>query len=175
MRTERDLPTVATVLGLGAWFWATALSCHPSRDFDRFRALDHLGAVLPDWRFFAPNPAEHDYHVIYRVGLDDGGASDWVAIPTIPARTWTHMVWAPDKRRAKGVFDACSNLVFFVGKMSLRDLRRTSSYEVLSRMVATEVRAAWPAARGYQFAMVKDAGFEDGHSEYLIVSAYERV
>ncbi|MGG7572959.1 hypothetical protein [Streptomyces sirii] len=42
------------------WFTAPVLSRHPNATLNRLRLYDPFSMLIPNWRFFAPNPARHD-------------------------------------------------------------------------------------------------------------------
>lgn len=69
--------TLLAAAGFATWLTATALCQHPDRSFDRLRGSAAGRTLIPDWRFFAPNPALHDFHVLHRVVLAGGDATPW--------------------------------------------------------------------------------------------------
>ena len=75
--------SVAIELVLCGWWVVTLLSQHAQRTFDRLRPLDRIGLVIPNWRFFAPEPAVHDFHLLYRIrDLDETGT---IIVPATPS------------------------------------------------------------------------------------------
>jgi hypothetical protein len=67
-------------------------------------------ALIPEWRFFAPNPGQHDYHLLYRDKLRDGSITDWTELTPTKERPWWGFVWNPGKRGNKALFDAVATL-----------------------------------------------------------------
>ena len=92
----------------GAWAIATILS---SAGYvrDRVRALDVLG-VVPEWRFFGPNPGRSDFHLLYRDGLATGELTGWIEVPLILPRPWHAFAFNPDRRPAKALMDLAVDL-----------------------------------------------------------------
>jgi hypothetical protein len=161
--------------GFAAWLVVSAAAQHPDRNFDRMRKLDPTRALIPDWRFFAPNPAQHDVHVLYRAVLPGGETTGWELSSEFATRSWRDFAWLPDRRRDKGLFDICVTM----GRMIQSDgagLTESIPYLLLRNFVARAVGKRYAGqARpcGFQFAMVRHTGYdEDQDLEYLLVSPY---
>ena len=88
----------------------TVAGQHPFEQFSRFRAKDVL-SLVPNWRFFAPNPCMHDSHFLYRTVDAAGNASPWHDGFTTETRKPQHIVWFPTRRADKGVSDACADIL----------------------------------------------------------------
>ncbi|MCC7377384.1 MAG: hypothetical protein IT581_22175 [Verrucomicrobiales bacterium] len=92
----------------GVWALSTVLV-----HFDRFspliRAVDFF-TVVPEWRFFAPNPGRGDFFLLYRDQLDDASVTDWREVRIIRPRAVWSAVWNPRRREAKALFDAAIDL-----------------------------------------------------------------
>ena len=161
---------------LGGWVLATAASQHPQREFDHFGHRDRLGCVIPNWRFFCPEPARHDYHVMHRVLAADGNVSSWEETVRIESRRWRHMVWYPDRRRGKATFDLCSQLGVLLG--GRQDVTQFCSYQLLRNMVARAVadgqtETAVPP-QGFQFLVGRHTGHDESvEPTYILCSAFE--
>jgi hypothetical protein len=80
---------------------------------NRISRYDYLG-VIPNWKFFAPTPAVDDYLLFVRYQLDDRSYSNWLEISPKCARTFWHIVWNPEKRTTKALFDIITELTFVV-------------------------------------------------------------
>ncbi|PXA76675.1 MULTISPECIES: DUF5819 family protein [Auritidibacter] len=103
--------TTYTLAGtLGIWATATVLS---QFDIGRKTAtkIDKTGLMVPDWRFFAPNPACHEIRLVYRSQLPNGDVTNWQELTYSQKRRFTHLIWAPHRRLEKGLFDATDELV----------------------------------------------------------------
>lgn len=93
------------------WLVLSVLGQHPERSFDRVRNLDAIigNAAIPNWRFFAPRPAVHDVHFLYRLTTSDqSDTTDWRALQQISERKLGYIFWAPHRRSEKAVFDVAS-------------------------------------------------------------------
>lgn len=169
------MATAALAVGLGSWLVATAASQHPHRAFDGLRRRDPIGLGLPNWRFFAPEPAQHDYHVLHRVLHADGTQSPWVETTTIAMRRWSHVVFFADRRREKGLFDVAGELLTLMADPRI-ELTRTVPYELLRNAVEVRVRADHrdgPVPRGFQFLLARHTGHDEApEPDYLIASPF---
>ncbi len=175
MTCTRPSPAeLALSVGLGGWLLATLASQHPHRAFDGLRRFDPIGLAVPNWRFFAPEPAQHDYHVLHRVLRADDTPSPWAETTTISPRSWGHAVFFPDRRREKALFDLASELTALMMDPRI-DVRRTVPFELLRDAVELKVRAeeADPLPRGFQFLLARHTGHdEEPEPDYLFASPY---
>ena len=160
---------------LGGWVLATAASQHPHRMFDGLRRFDITGLLLPNWRFFAPEPAQHDFHVLHRVLTADGETTPWEETTPITPRAWAQVLFFADRRQEKGMFDVANELVVTMSKPSL-DVKRTVAYELLRDRVEVKVlerHATGPRPQGFQFLLARHTGHdESGEPEYLLSSPF---
>ncbi|CAL9423574.1 hypothetical protein SUDANB171_01900 [Streptomyces sp. enrichment culture] len=147
---------------LAGWLAVTVLSQHPQRSFDALRRYDKVGAI-PNWRFFAPFPIQHDYVLLYRVAGDDGRVTPWRRAMERQKRSWSSVVWSPGRRGEKSVLAVCAELVTDLlagGQEAVRD-------GVPDRMLRAFVRQAalmdpeTPAdGRRCQFLICESGGYE---------------
>lgn len=170
-----DPVSTAAAVGLAAWFAATVLSQHPRREFDRIAAFDKTHLTIPNWRFFAPEPAQHDYHVLVRTETADGQQTPWTEVSTIAPRSLTHLVWFPGRRREKALFDICHELIAIMGRPG-SNLTRTPAYRMLRNYVAlavtTNAQQSAPP-KGFQFVIARHTGHDPDHQpDFLFVSPY---
>lgn len=166
-------PERALCLGLGGWLLATAATQHPHRSFDGLRRFDPFGLTLPNWRFFAPEPAQHDFHVLHRVLDADGRQSPWRETTTISKRTWGQVLFFPDRRREKGLFDIASELARLMTDPRV-DLTTTVAFEMLRDRVELEVQnEPGPPPQGFQFLLARYTGHDVAHEpDYLLASPF---
>jgi len=160
-------------LGLSAWLAITAASQHPHRIFDRFRARDRTGLLIPNWRFFAPEPATHDYHVLYRVLSNSGAQSQWMAASDISLRNWLQTVWFPRRRQDKAMFDICNELALVMGRRDI-NLVTTPGYKLLRDFVERRIGGEQgPLPQGFQFLVAQYSGYDDTtEPRYVFVSPF---
>jgi hypothetical protein len=181
LRTEPRLPedvplgaaAKAITAGLGAWVLATAASQHPHRAFDRMRDFDPTGLLVPNWRFFAPEPARHDFHLLHRVLTADERQTPWCETSPITPRRSRHAVWFPERRREKAVFDVCNELIMLMAVPRL-ELEKTVPFELLRNHVEQRVRAAHEETpQGFQFLIARHSGHDDSEDpDYLLASPF---
>ncbi|WP_329339006.1 hypothetical protein OG866_28420 [Streptomyces sp. NBC_00663] len=156
-----------------AWLTVTLLSQHPHQVFDRFRSYDRLGLLIPNWRFFAPQPARHDFHLLYRTVSRTGEESEWQAASQIIKRAWAHVAWFPGRRQEKAVFDICSEIVALVGARSPKVVE-APGYRLLRNFVRRRLdEEGVRDISGFQFLVVRYSGHD--HSEepqYSFVSPF---
>ncbi|SCK35439.1 hypothetical protein H181DRAFT_02924 [Streptomyces sp. WMMB 714] len=158
----------------GAALIATTVAAqHPHQLFNRIRTRDPL-SVVPNWRFFAPHPAIHDSHLLYRTLSADDETSDWTQLSLTPDRTVQHAIWFPDRRLGKAIFD--------VGDEILRNLpegfpvvTKLPSYRTLVNYLRREIResAEGTRAKGFQFAFARSTGYDMSEEpEMMFISPY---
>lgn len=152
----------------GAWLAASALAQDPTRKFLLTRKLDPHGSFLPDWRFFAPRPAMHDYHLLMRDELSDGTLTQWRDVYQINERKWHHAVWFPGRRAEKVVADAVSGLVTF-SKLERRpeEIQLTLAYLTLLNYITHQVEHAPDTVRS-QFLIAISAGYEESEDPGML-------
>lgn len=166
------VPTV-----LAGWFIASVLCQHPDRNYDKARALDVVGLALPDWRFFAPNPAVEDRHFVYRLASEDRKRhTEWRAVSQIENRRLTQAFWFPGRRMEKALVDVAGLLVLDRKAKSRAGIEAKKSFETLvKRFVQARVEPD-PEYPLYQFMLVRYAGYDHDESpKYEMISRYERL
>ncbi|MFE2945151.1 hypothetical protein ACFXKG_39910 [Streptomyces sp. NPDC059255] len=154
---------------------ATVAAQHPHPAFDRSRARD-LFSLIPNWKFFAPNPAVHDFHYVYRTLEPGGGTSDWREIELIEPRRMSQAFWFATRRSEKAVFDICTAILQMAVKGGPGDVQNSSSYEVLVQFIRKTILdtpGTGAGVQGFQFAVVRAAGHDETEDpETLFVSPY---
>jgi hypothetical protein len=176
-RTGPRSTTPAVTGALAAWLVGTALSQHPLRAFDRVRSgFRRVGLLIPDWRFFAPEPGRWDDHLMVRTIGDDGEPTPWRAVNRYAPRRWRHAVFFPENRVEKALADSVAVLLT---RLSANDREITDllEYRLLRGFVEGHVRAQHTAAtlpRGFQFLVLRDAGHDEGNELTMsLVSRFE--
>jgi hypothetical protein len=149
---------------------ATLAGQHPSRVFNRIQLKDTL-SILPNWRFFAPTPAMHDYHLLYRTLSHDGVSSRWKSVDIITGRKPQQILWFPSRRPEKACFDVCSDILHYVDK-GFPVVVRTPGYRVLTAYLRRRVEEDGNGdAQGFQFTLVRAAGYDTSEDpETIFVS-----
>lgn len=103
-----DIRAFIVVATLTAWLLVSGLVYIPKlrpviRRADQF-------SLIPEWRFFAPRPGQHDFTLLYRDQYVDGYSSPWIEIRTEGSSRWRRALWNPKKRAAKALFDCTHEL-----------------------------------------------------------------
>ncbi|NUR92454.1 MAG: hypothetical protein HOY71_50995 [Nonomuraea sp.] len=162
--------TVAARVGRGAiyalfgtWFALSFLKQEPTRRWKWPEKADTTGMILPDWRFFAPSPGMWDNHLLYRDELDDGSVTPWKEVNPCSNRFWVHILWYPDRRDEKALFDLVSQIARTTVDPEFTDNRNiqvTASYLMLLNYV-THRQAHHEHAKMTQFLISRSGGRED--------------
>jgi hypothetical protein len=66
----------------------------------KFKAADPLG-LIPNYRFFCPNPIRTDYHLYYRIRHPNTQVSEWTEIIVGRRSPYIGFLWNPLKRDRK--------------------------------------------------------------------------
>lgn len=172
----RKSAEIATAAALACWVVATFVSQHPNPVFSTLRKRwDPYSAWIPNWRFFAPNPASMDFHLIVRFSIA-GEISEWAEIRGIPERRIVQSVWFPSRRIDKGLFDVIGR---FFGTLDDLPFHYTEvpDYAILRNYVSNHIsEIVGPKAESFQFAIVRDAGYDATvDAEPLFISRNETI
>ncbi|MFD5034503.1 hypothetical protein ACFVWX_28460 [Streptomyces sp. NPDC058220] len=151
---------------------ATLASQHPNPTFNRLQLKDTF-SFLPNWRFFAPNPAVHDYHFFYRTLNVKGETSAWKAVDVIAGRRFRQIMWFPSRRPEKAVFDICSEMLGILDK-GFTAIVRTPAYRVITAHLRTLIQEEETVGvKGFQFALARATGYDtSSEPEMIFVSPY---
>ncbi|WP_174856197.1 hypothetical protein [Streptomyces otsuchiensis] len=166
-------PGAPARIGAALLVAGTLCSQHPSVAFARVSRKDFCGGLLPNWRFFAPNPAQHDYHFLYRTLNESGETSDWQPLEVIVGRKPHQVLWFPGRRPEKAVFDIGSDLLPSLDK-GFEVLVHLPSYRMLVAYFRAEIRASGNQdVKGFQFTLARAAGYDESEEpEIIFVSPY---
>ena len=177
--SDNTSTSVAVAFGtpIAAWVVATLLAQVSSSSFAHIAKRDPFGGLVPNWRFFAPNPASHDFRVAYRCLYADGTHGSWQAASNASdQRRLVHSVWNPQRRESKALSDISSSIVKLLS--SQRHLVEASiEYQLLTTWVKrVGVRGSEKPIEGVQFALARDPGFDDdADASFLFISKLERI
>ena len=164
------MPTTFTDFAIGIvlsiWFVLSILNQFSFRWFEFIQQFDRLG-LLPIWTFFAPNPGQTDYHMIYRNMYADGSCSEWAEVE-IPTRNGlVASVWNPDKRIVKAIDDAVAGLIQLMREKGERsEFLLSFSYLFLLNFVSAVNKDNDAASR--QFAIVETRGLNRTETPSLL-------
>ncbi|MGH3311916.1 MAG: hypothetical protein ACRDP3_15235 [Streptomyces sp.] len=153
----------------------TLAAQHPNPVFNRAQRLDMFSALFPNWRFFAPTPAQHDYHFLYRTLNHEGETSPWRMVEVIAGRKLPQIFWFPGRRPEKAVFDICTELISSLDK-GFDHVVKLPAYRLLRDRIQRDALAADNAAgdvKGFQFTLVRATGYDEStEPEVIFVSPY---
>ncbi|MFI6818283.1 hypothetical protein ACIBG7_38215 [Nonomuraea sp. NPDC050328] len=163
--------TARLVAGLA--LLGTACSQHPHEAFSRVIRFDRFAALFPNWRFFAPTPAQHDFQFYYRTLDVAGQTSEWRPVELIVGRRPHQILWFPERRAEKAVFDLGAEILRYLDR-AFGTARTQPAFRLLTGYIRSEIeRSGPPGVKGFQFTLVRNAGYDDGEEpEILFVSPY---
>jgi hypothetical protein len=128
----------------------------------RFHATLNSFCVLPALGLFAPEPADVDYHLVWRDHRADGTCTEWREIAREPAGSWRGLT-NPCGRDASAMIQIVSALSILGGAVAPacrngdRIVLASLPYLVLLNVVLAQPRTQGAVAR--QFAIVETSGF----------------
>jgi hypothetical protein len=137
--------------------------------------------LLPLWTFFAPNPGQSDYHLVYRDRYQDNSITDWVELSLSEPRNWYSFFWNPQKRSKKVLSDIASTLVSSIPRNneSLEGLMFTTPYLLLLNVVSHQPPVNLHAAENKferQFLLLETFGFKPSSEQrYVLRSNYHPI
>ncbi|MCU0115130.1 hypothetical protein [Curtobacterium poinsettiae] len=168
----RGVGEALAVVAAAAGLVVTVLGQVPSPAFGRARAGDWFGLV-PNWRFFAPNPAQHDFSVYVRPVRPVGEPeAPWTRPRVVAERRLHHSVWFPGRRADKGLFDLCSDFLPLLDGDRPERIETRPVFRVLRAWVVADLLAAGADRTPHQLALVRFAGADDTiEPEVLFVSS----
>jgi hypothetical protein len=158
--TFRGLRRSVLYAGLIGWgAISAARQIHPDPGYLVAR-LDPLGVYIPNYRFFAPEPAVEDICVIVRDRMADGTLGEWREIDlSRPRRTW-HMLVYSIRRIEKGLGDLARHLMRSAAVIRDNDRLSTSlAYTTLLNVATYSVEHDRGAVQ-VQFAIGTVAAYE---------------
>lgn len=174
---RHKIDSLAGILGIPLTLWGIATIANQLGRGQRIiRNIDPTGLLVPDWRFFAPVPAEHEYHLLYRDQLIGGTETEWREINFGQRRSVLHLVWAPHRRREKGLFDAASELLRAAEEMDDFGVIKLSAAYLALLNVATFYPKHDPEAVRTQFLIIRAAEYEPSViPDPLLLSDFHRL
>jgi hypothetical protein len=169
-----DWPLLAITVAVffGAWFLLTLARQLCPRDS---WVQMPVGEVIPDWRFFAPEPAVENNRVIYRFKTATGEIGP-VQTVTLPFAGALRCMWNPADRRHKALWDLTDGVQGLAKKLNGREPRSgvadaltvTVPYLGLLYTVSAELRQAGPGL--VQFGIIQSAWPD--HEELVFLSRW---
>ncbi|WP_410585746.1 hypothetical protein [Amycolatopsis sp. lyj-108] len=158
---------IARVLaaGLLGWFFVTCCAHHPGRRIRWAEALDRRRVLIPDWRFYAPEPMVHDHYILCRDLVGDA-ATTWRRLTSYPQRRLSHALWNPDSRAGKAVADAAGRTI--LAAAAGVPIAEINSYRLLVNYVCRNVPHA-EGAVATQFVVLRSAGYDAAEKPRVLI------
>lgn len=154
-------------------FWAMCtllVHFHKIRPYIRNR--DYL-SLVPEWKFFAPRPGEHDFHLLYRDMDEEGKASSWHEVKIGNDRRWWNGMWNPSKRGNKALFDVVVDLSTHISKRE-ENLAMSIPYILLLMHISAEKRLLKPNLTQFMILRRKISSRSE-ESEILYLSSFHEI
>ncbi|MCH0566465.1 MULTISPECIES: hypothetical protein [unclassified Streptomyces] len=166
-------PGGLTRLACGGMLVGTVATQHPNQLFNRVQQLDSMAVLFPNWRFFAPTPARHDYQFLYRTLSVDRETSPWRTVEVIVGRRVWQIVWFPGRRAEKAIFDACQEVILILDD-GFSVAEHHPAYRMLREFIRNRINQSGAAGiKGFQFALARAAGYDTSEEpEIVFVSPY---
>lgn len=153
----RNIAFIVVAAVFALWLAASAVGQFGRKS--RWLRASPLGWSLPEWRLFAPDPGDHDYHLVYRYQLASGDCSEFEEAP-VYSRARFRPVWNPEARKQKMLRDtvrALGNSVRrYAGEESeatRAEIARLAPYRLLLGAVTASCA---PQAWGIQFVVLRE-------------------
>jgi hypothetical protein len=165
----------SAVVAAAAFLTVTVVNQFPHPSFGRMRSGDLL-SLIPNWRFFAPTPAMHDYHVFFRTVDQEGAPSAWEPMHVITPRSMWQFAWFPARRREKALFDLAGELIPKLSTAPLEAIPLMPAFALLVhrlRQAVSDPETGRPDSSGFQFCLARHSGYDMGTKpEILFASSF---
>lgn len=160
-----------------AWFGLTVAGQKLYRREGAKTWWDGLHLIIPDWRFFAPDPGVYDHHVLVRGVRADGSSAGWHEITDVGERRVRHAFWHPRQRIDKATFDVCAELLRFIETrrrlgVDTDEIRRAVQLSIpyLTLVTLASSEPLDDESAGVQFMVVISGGYDDEPPETVFLS-----
>ncbi|MBB3222288.1 hypothetical protein [Pseudoduganella umbonata] len=147
--TAWDCLVTAALAGLLLATLAHNIGLH-GRPLARLEAL----ALVPKWKFFAPNPGTFNLYLLYRDRCADGSLTPWLILHAMDHdRDWYTFIWNPDRRLRKALHDLITSLPYPLNETDPQLFKLTTAYLLIISHLAALPRIA--DSRETQFLVMK--------------------
>jgi hypothetical protein len=124
---------ITILVVFSAWAVLSVLSQQARPGKNKLKALDLLD-ILPNYKFFCPNPITYDYHLYYRTGSLTGLPGEWKEIYISKKTAFLCAIWNPSKKNRK-VFTRIINEIIKRKDGKPKKLLRKNTYLLLRNFV----------------------------------------
>lgn len=118
------------------WALLSVLSQSTTKIKNKIKMKDALN-ILPNYKFFCPNPIKHDYYLYYREQLPDSSWSEWKKIFVGGKMPIICSIWNPFKRDRKVLYKIVKDLKRHTNKKG--KMYNLSIHQHLSEFVTCRV------------------------------------
>lgn len=164
---------VALAGAMAGWLLLSA-ACQISSPFERWLRRRDVLSLIPRWCFFAPRPAMHDFHLLYRDRDRDGAVSPWRMVPSCAPPRLLSAVWNPGRRHNKALIDVVQELLELT-KLDIDPASVQLTVPYLALLTFVSGLARLDSECETQFAVARSRNGDEGGPEVLFVSALHRV
>lgn len=117
--------------------------------------------ILPNYSFFAPNPINRDFRLVYR--LMDEADGTWKEVPIFNISFIYKSLWNPFKYYNKGIIDTCQQLAMDFNNTENKNLVQLSpGYLRILEMIAGYLYRQQQTSGVVRFAIVSSV-YDDGN------------
>lgn len=121
-----------------------------------FFSKDRL-RLLGSFSFFAPDPVEADFHLVYRLIFPDAKIQPWTEIPIVRYRPVFAVLWNPQRRLHAAVRSALLSMARHVSKGRKESIQETAPYLMLLNLAIRY--APRKGAASIQYAVLRSRLF----------------
>ena len=127
-------------------------------------------AILPQWKFFGPNPPLHDVHIVARDLHEGGRLGPWQRIWAPRPYHWRHALWNPERTADAAIDSWCDTVRDTFSGEPLASAPDSVGYIAILRYCLTQPRPAGALHR--QFAIVHTLGRGDRSLDLTFLSRF---
>ncbi len=153
--------TLVVLIALALWLTASVANQFPGPWTGLLSGLNTF-ALLPRLHFFAPDPIDVDYHLVFHDFLADGQASPWRQIPT-ERNGPTRILWSTAKRDHQAMLTTVAGLAGLQQSVApvVRDPLAAIQLSLPYLFLLHRARQAprFPESHERQFMIVETTGF----------------
>jgi hypothetical protein len=128
-----------------------------------------LLALVPEWKFFAPHPPQHNYHLLYRDISEDQQVTGWKEVALAENRRWWNFIWNPGRRARKAFFDVVSETARQATR-NTEGIEASVPYLTLLVLISKQPRTV-PATFTQFLILLSKVSITNKRNEVLLLSA----
>jgi hypothetical protein len=168
--TLKRFQTTVFFVVLGAYAGLTILQ-QTTKGKKIVQKVDRMGAFVPTWTFFGPQPATTDFEYLYRDKLADGSTTPWVTIDFFQERRWSHLLFHFNRRTEKAVFDIAQELRHMAhAGLPIERLQLSPGYLSMLNYITNHVEHPLDAEQT-QFMIATNPGYDLDREDPALVLA----